>query len=160
MAEVDINASPRRFEAGGRLMINDGTDDHVVENIVPGTLRFREGGTSAIVDMDRGALPDTVRDGDEQPSTISFTAKWNAEAGADDLRTLLTAAAAAGNKRLYTLKIQYPDFRGATTGTQYEFTKCYCVQPVGPEAGQEFDSYPVEFVSMDHLAAKTDYGGA
>ncbi len=158
MAEVNINASPRRFEAGGRILINDGTDDHILANLEVGTLQIEEGGFGAIIDMDRSQLPDVVREGDEQPSRISFTPKFNWETSADDLRTLAMAASTGGLKKLYTIVLQCPDSRGATTGKQVTFTKCFFNHPQALTTGREYDGYPVTLISMDNLGTWADYG--
>lgn len=120
---ADINTgNPTRFEQGGVLTIIDGSDgEHTVLWIVAGSLSIQEGSTSDIVLRDRGTNL-SVKAGDEQVSTISFSVS---DADFESLLDELRPAAVAGMKTDFAVLIELAPGKGETATKEIYFDKCY-----------------------------------
>ena len=118
------NAGPiQRWENGGVLKIG-GT---AVNNIVPGTLRWRRVPRECVVMMDRGQFTARIP-GDQRPQEIEFeTYATTLSEASNDLIDTLYPAFSSGQFPDIAIIIERPDYDGATTGKRWTFAKCVLV---------------------------------
>jgi hypothetical protein len=153
------NVQPIRFEAGGVFRISDGSTDYALRNREKGTLRIRAG-TYEPLDWQELGVNKVPLEGDEQMTEIEIECKASKNE-ATSIYTLLVKRNTVSNQGLvytYTVAIDVPDYRGATTGSRFTFASTYVV-PDGIEyqAGERFDILRMRFRSCSKFAAPTTY---
>lgn len=153
MADVDINdAGIRSWELdGGTIAIVDSSNDNHILNVVTGTLRVRFAYRPPVdpaTDTDRGELPAKPRRGAEQAGEIDLDVKWTGEVDAASVIKVLTAEDTSSEfMSTFGIEIEWPDYEGASTGTVFTATNCYCRE--APEIGVAAD--------MDTLSVRLQY---
>jgi hypothetical protein len=165
MAIAYWNSGPSlRWENAGVIRITfDATasTDYLTLKTVPGSLRVTQGFRSRIPVMDRAAHVGAT-EGNDQPSTVTVAVKLTklGLTGASDLLALLCPAAGATNEvPKFTLDIDFPDGRTASTGTTLALTRCYVTgsQPLTLEGGDEHDSMELTITSLDARFTASTY---
>jgi len=152
MADVNVNTNtPIRFEAGGILRINDGTNDYTVINRENGSITIKEGGYEALEYNDRGT-PATPVEGDAMPTTIEFSMKLSRFSGTGEVMTLSQLRdTTTGLKRLFTLSWDVPLVKGGTTKEKGSIASCWFDGQPEIKQGDKFDTVNVKFKSKTPL---------
>lgn len=138
---ADINTGkPLKFEIAGKIYIGAGTSNilWIEEGSLKVTQPKREGKSL----MDRGVLMGQVLECGQRPGTISFSFRptKNGMTGASDVVALLMPDGASGLKSTYTIQIDIPDSKSASTGTRLTCPACWA--PDGVEYGGRGGSDP------------------
>lgn len=153
MAVVAINDKlPTRLDAGGSLVIDDGTTEHDLYALDGSSVQVIPGGYESLRRKDKGEMQATL-EGDEQPTRISFRVKCTAP-GTNNLRTLATArntsGANAGLKKTYTVYWKVLDGKGLSTGTKESIVNCSFMKPPDFKGGgPDFDYWEFEMESTE-----------
>jgi hypothetical protein len=153
-----------RWENAGVLRITfDATasTDYLTLKTVPGSLRVTQGFRSRIPVMDRASHVGAT-EGNDQPSTVTVAVKLTklGLTGASDLLALLCPAAGATNEvPKFTLDIDFPDGRTASTGSTISFTRCFVTgaQPITTGTGQDHDAVELTITSLDSRFTASTY---
>lgn len=159
MAAITRNATaPVVFEAGGTIVINDGTDDITLTTVEPGTVNIREGGYE-LREFTIGMDQQTPLLGVGKFSEIDLSAKVADMSEAKNWGTLGRAIdSAAGKAKEYaTVTIKFPAYRGATTGKQVVFNNVHFVMPPEIVGGERFDLYRIQLRSRDKYGTWSTY---
>jgi hypothetical protein len=149
MPDTAINtAQPLRLEQGGRLRIIDGATTYEVQNRDKGTVQLADGWYEPLRYNNKGEMQVPV-EGDEQPSTLRAVVKLTSF----DASQLLTVAqqrdTSTGKLKTYSLEIDWPDYKGASTGHKATIANAYFIRPVQIQEGQEFDTVTIEMESSE-----------
>jgi len=142
MATVNVNTVQRRFEDSGVFKINNGTDDLVVANIMPGAMRVTLPKRTAIEHTDRGVQQQAVM-GDDELGELEVTLKAGLKTGNDLMTSLNTTPTTTNLVKEYTATIDIPAYRGASTGDRFTTANAYLAQQMELQTGAEFDQVRV-----------------
>lgn len=124
MADVNINAAPKRFEQGGRLIISDGTDNITILNHEPGSIEITDPVAKRLEYNDGGAVQ-TPLESDSQPGMVRF--QFRCGAYVSGLLTKLPRRNSAGNTaKTYGIEVKIPAYMGATTGEKLTWAADTC----------------------------------
>lgn len=150
MPALTMPTDPVRINAGGTIVIDDGTDTISIVNLEPGSLQETVGLRETLEYTDRDALKQPV-EGPEQMSELSLSFKMASTVGADNpLDDFLTQASADGKAREFTVTIQRPHKRGGATGFQAVWQ--YCSIPASGiriNSSEQFDTVELTFRSRN-----------
>lgn len=152
----------QRFENGGEVYIGaDSGGLTLVDNVVPGSLRFRRVPRENIPNMQRGQYTGTVTPGDQRPQELEFQV-WRAAAceGASGLIETMLPAYSSGLVVTFYARIKIPNYDGASAGRQYTYAKCLLND--GPEyqasgSGADVDKITVRIISIEGPVAAVTY---
>lgn len=134
---------------GGTIHVDDGTTEHALVNIDPGSLRLEEGHEEPVEFNDQGVVQ-TPMVGDARPSTIGFNLRKGHHASDVTLdfdNFIRKLDAASATKKLYDVRIQVPDYKGATTGWEVDFPDCWVRRLIPLQDGTPFPTLQIEFGS-------------
>ena len=148
MASYNINSAARVFEHGGRIIFTEGSDTYTVLLVEEGTLEWAPGMWDTKTFTDRGALQDPL-EGNERPTTLSFTVKFTSGTDSKELQVLLPSQKSSydGKRRQFSVRVELPTYKGATTGEKITFAKC-TVESLRITTGAQFDTMRIEMT--DH----------
>jgi len=142
MATVNVNTVQRRFEDSGVFEVNNGTDDLVVANTMPGTVRVTLPKRTAIEHVDRGVQQQPVQ-GDDELGELEVTLKAGKKTGNDLMTALNTTPTGTNLVKEYIVTIDIPDNRGASTGDRFTTANAFLAQQMELQTGAEFDQIRV-----------------
>mgnify|MGYP007117021471 CR=1 FL=1 len=149
MPDTTINSGqPLRFEQGGVLRLSRGGTDYAVVNRDKGTVQFEDGWYDALRYNDRGQMQVPL-EGDERPSTLRATVKLTSVATAQLLALAQTRDTSTGKVAVWTVQLDFPAYKGATTGHRFSIANAYFLKPVQVQEGQEFDTVTIEMESSE-----------
>lgn len=134
MATVQVNTVVRAFENSGVLKINNGTDDLVVGNIVPGTLQVTLPRREQKPFTDRGVQQTPVM-GDDTLGEIQVDVRLGKKTGNELLAQLIAANASGVSVKTYTVTIDVPDNRGASTGERFTSANAFLMESLKSQEG-------------------------
>lgn len=147
---ADINAGKiTRFEDGSTVTITpDGGSAVNVLNIIGGTYAMTPSVRATLEpDVDRGVLLPDIREGDEQPGSLTFDTKHTADAGVTELYEELVADSTDGYVPSFLIVVDIPDFPGAATGVRHTATKAVRAEAPSITAGDQYDTMIARFIS-------------
>jgi hypothetical protein len=127
MADVTKNTAKRRvMAAGGKIVIDDGTDDITIDLVNFGSVRMTPPFVERVNYMN-GVTPQRPLAGNKTTGVVEFTAIAGALTEAKGLIALATAVdAASGAAKVYaTVEVFIPDYEGATTGQKVTMTNAW-----------------------------------
>lgn len=155
MAEVNINlAKIKRFDDGGKILITPAGsgDDLNVMLVEAGSVNIGFGVRETMPhDIDRGQLLADTREGDEQPSSLTFNVKHTGGISATDLLTLLNAEGTDGYLPKFAIDVEWYDSSAQTTGTRYSITNAVRSGPAQIIPGAEYDQLQAGFTSPEPI---------
>ena len=139
MATVNVNTALRTFENSGVLKINNGTDDLVVGNIVPGTLKVTLPRREQKPYTDRGVQQTPVM-GDDTLGELSVDLRLGKKTGSEILAQLGAANASGVAVKTFTVTIDVPDYRSATTGERFTSSNAFLMENLTSEEGSSAEA--------------------
>jgi hypothetical protein len=155
MAVVNTNTEKiLRFDDGGKIIITPegSSDDYAVLLVEAGSVNLGFGVRATMPhDIDRGQLLDDTREGDEQPSTLTFNVKHTGGIGATDLLTMLNAEGDDGYLPKFSIDVEWYDSSARTTGTRYPMTNAVRAAAAQIIPGAEYDQLQVSFTSPNRI---------
>lgn len=132
-----------RIHAGGTINISDGTDDFDIVLYEAGSLSETVGEKEKHEFTDRGVAQQPV-EGDDQMSEFEVAFKHASDAVADEvINAKLLQASTDGKAVEFTVIINRPDYRGATTGLRHTYTQAHI-----PSGGVQMGGSPFEMVRV------------
>lgn len=141
--------NPVRIEAGCVLKITDGSTELTMVAKEPGTLEMKDGWYEALPYHDRDELQDPY-EGAERPSTFKCTFKFSGGSHANDLyKHLQQRDTSTGKMKLYTITLDVPDYKGASTGDRFSCAKMYLMESPVIKGGREWDLLEVSMQSSE-----------
>lgn len=161
---ANLNAgNPVRWENGGTVLIA-ALD---IKNVVEGSLEWEIAGYEPAPNMDRATLTEVIA-GNERPSKVKLSLKHVTAVGSGELLAQTMGAFVtnkidnktnAGLIFTFSMTIKVPAYKGATTGTQYVFAKCYLESPTKfkAAAGVAFDTIDLECINHEMSPTITMY---
>jgi hypothetical protein len=151
MAVLTPSPFPVRFEAGGEIIINDGTDSVTLILTEEGSVRESYGLEQPITYWDR-TVPKTPLRGRQNYSRIGMAFKYASDATSDDIRGFLTDFnTGEANPKTFSITIKRFDNVDDATGVSHAWATCFLNGDSGLEiqAGGEHDIIRCEFMSPD-----------
>jgi len=146
---ADINAGKIiRFPEGTTVTITPAGGSAVtLKNIVPGSFRWKPNAYAMLdPDMDRGELLADIREGDMEPGELDLDTKHTVDAGTTELYEELIAASDDGYMPSFTIVIDIPNDRNASTGVRYTATKAVRREIPEIREGAQFDTLNARFL--------------
>jgi hypothetical protein len=141
--------APIRHQAGGVLKITDGTTEYTFVALEPGSVEIEDGGYEPLAYLDRDELQDPF-EGNERASRFKCTIKFSGGSNAGDMLKHLTQRdTSTGKMKLYTITVDFPDYKGAATGDRATCAKCYIPTPPKIKTGERFDMLEIEMLSSE-----------
>lgn len=155
MPATDINNVLRRFESGGRVELTSGADNYNIKNIKRGTLVFKRVHVPGIAVMDRGSYAE-VLEGDDTLGEISLECHAGTGTTTNNLLDISDDRDGTTNKKkMWTVDVYIPAYKGATSGIKYSFTNAWFAEPVEYKAGDETDAFALKFNTLANAQAAT-----
>lgn len=145
MATNNVNAAPRRWNTGGTISFNDGTDDNNILNVEAGSLEITPIQEEVLEYADRGIQQTPLR-GDYKLGMFKLEVKM-VKHEANSLFNLAqktnTVTSLALTYMFANMKVSIPDDRAAVTGTRFTATSVFFTEPPTYKAGERFDTVTV-----------------
>lgn len=143
MADTNTNLlQPMRFEAGGVFRITDGATDYALRNRQKGSVNLKWATYEPLPWQENG-INQVPLEGDNQVPEVEVTIKLSKD-DATDIMTLMAkrnTSSLQGLVYAYTVVIQIPYYRGATTGRKFTLTSAYFMPgETAYQAGTDFDT--------------------
>lgn len=124
MADANINTTIKRFEQGGRLIINDGTDNLTIFNHEPGSIEITDPVAKRLEYNDAGAVQIPL-ESDDQPGMVRFQIRTGSYV-TGLLSKLIKRNTAANTAKTLGIVAKCPAFQGATTGETLTWANGTC----------------------------------
>lgn len=124
MADVNTNQTIKRFEQGGRLIINDGTDNLTIYNHEPGSIEITDPVAKRIEYNDGGSVQIPL-ESDDQPGMVRFQIRTGSYV-TGLLSKLIRRNAAANTAKTLGIVAKLPDYQAATTGQTLTWANGTC----------------------------------
>lgn len=154
---ADTNAGITRLFGpwGGHIIVRISATDHVVFNIVEGSVSWTWPFREKMVIHDRGAV-DAILDGNHQPGRVTCGIRYTDGPGAGELYTLLSGTGTAGEAKFVTVEVRIFTGPGASTYDKWTFENCALAeQPVAQTQGDGTIQTTLNWISKDTDPAPT-----
>ncbi len=163
MAAKNLNAitvAKLKYMHAGKVIIDDGTDEHTIGFIEPSSLNITWGGAPVTPERNLSALTGKGRRGADQPCGISFQLNPNTDGlikdavDHDDIKGVVDPDSRTGKKAsvtTYTMYVEWWDDLAETSGVRGTLTNCYHngdITIAGSGEGADGDSLNLNFISM------------
>lgn len=124
MADVNTNQTIKRFEQGGRLIINDGTDNLTIYNHEPGSIEITDPVAKRIEYNDGGSVQIPL-ESDDQPGMVRFQIRTGSYV-TGLLSKLIKRNPAGNTAKTLGIVAKLPDYQAATTGQTLTWANGTC----------------------------------
>ena len=159
MATVQINnTQPIRVDGGGQIIINNGTDDLVVNLHDPGSLVITPGGYD-LGEYDNYGAPKVPILRNKLRTDIRLRGRVTTEFSTTDKLAYLSQQIDSTNglAKTYTFIVKVPNKTDGTTGHTITLANTYFVRPAEYQEGGEFDFLDMVLRSNTHIPVLATY---
>lgn len=151
MADADLgNGRTTKIDRHMRIVLDDGTTQHVLSKPVRDSFSLTEGGRRTYAEMNNGDFDGDVHEREEQLTEIAFAVKGSPD-NLNAVDAVARPASVGGIKTKFSVVLRYYDDDTLTTGRSLTFADCYV-----PEGGLSIgDSGEVDEIALRIMSLTT-----